>query len=197
MHDMFMHCIECPARTKPPRVASIVTCRWCDLRVPAKQFQRHLRDYCPNQPIVLADELVCTDRQAIKNKLSDFPPSMSYGFICLPCSRVRSNADYAKEGASTRRRYQIAKRMYGLSREAYEALEADQAGLCAICNQPPSGKDSKTDGLAVDHDHITGKARGLLCHRCNHGIGSFRDNPALLIEAINYLLRFKPVAVVT
>jgi len=63
-----------------------------------------------------------------------------------------------------------------------------QNGVCAICS---GGETVKTRGtlrrLAVDHDHETGKVRGLLCNRCNNGLGNFRDDPDLLREAIAYL----------
>jgi len=61
-------------------------------------------------------------------------------------------------------------------------MSDDQEGLCAIC-RGPSGRRA----LGVDHDHTTGAVRGLLCSTCNSGLGGFRDNAALLIEAIVYL----------
>lgn len=51
--------------------------------------------------------------------------------------------------------------------------------LCAIC-----GSEEK---LVVDHDHKTGKVRAMLCNHCNRGLGHFRDNPATLQNAIEYL----------
>jgi len=45
--------------------------------------------------------------------------------------------------------------------------------------------------LAVDHDHKNGEVRGLLCHRCNVGLGNFQDNPELLLKAYKYLKDFK------
>lgn len=62
-------------------------------------------------------------------------------------------------------------------------MHAEQAGLCAICHGETNGQGD----LHVDHDHVTGKVRGLLCSRCNTGIGMMGDNTALLRKAIEYL----------
>lgn len=66
--------------------------------------------------------------------------------------------------------------------EQYAAMLAEQHGVCAICASPPSGR-----ALAVDHNHATGKIRGLLCGNCNRGIGNLQDSIGLLYAAINYL----------
>lgn len=71
---------------------------------------------------------------------------------------------------------------YRLTVEDYEQMAADQGGVCAICRKAPTKR-----ALAVDHDHITGKVRGLLCSPCNMGLGSFRDEPVLLATAMQYL----------
>ncbi len=78
--------------------------------------------------------------------------------------------------------------LYRITVDEYAVMFAAQNGLCAICKLPPSGKrNSKSINLAVDHDHVTGKVRALLCQHCNVGIGGFKDNPALLRAAIDYL----------
>lgn len=72
----------------------------------------------------------------------------------------------------------------------YEKLIAKQKNLCAICNNIETLIDYKTKQprrLAVDHDHRTGKIRGLLCHHCNTAIGKFKDNENYLLAAANYL----------
>ena len=76
-------------------------------------------------------------------------------------------------------------RLYGIDQEDYEFLLACQGGVCAICKKPTTRKD--TDRLCIDHNHKTGKVRGLLCHRCNTGIGMLQDDPKLLLKAITYL----------
>lgn len=75
------------------------------------------------------------------------------------------------------------KKKFGISLEEYNEMYSSQGGVCAIC----SLKEDKQ--LAVDHDHITGKVRGLLCFRCNSSIGKFEDSSELLRKAANYLMR--------
>jgi hypothetical protein len=71
---------------------------------------------------------------------------------------------------------------YGISLEEYNSLFDKQGGVCAICSTPPS-----TRRLAVDHCHDTGKVRGLLCVKCNAGIGNLNDDVEMLKAAIKYL----------
>ena len=70
-------------------------------------------------------------------------------------------------------------RRYGLSPEAYDAMFEQQHGLYAICQTAPA--------IHVDHCHATGKVRGLLCFKCNIGLGAFNDTPGHLQAAIAYL----------
>ena len=74
-------------------------------------------------------------------------------------------------------------RKYGVTLAEYETMLADQNGVCAICETT----NDTVRPLAVDHDHTTGKVRGLLCDRCNPGIGYFRDKIDVLRKAITYL----------
>lgn len=74
---------------------------------------------------------------------------------------------------------------YGLTEHSYESLKKAQNGVCAIC-----GKADKIKMLAVDHDHKSGQVRGLLCSKCNIGLGCFKDNIKLLVGAVDYLNSF-------
>lgn len=77
---------------------------------------------------------------------------------------------------------------YQLTPAQYDAMLAAQGGVCAICRS--LGKRRP----CVDHCHATGAIRGLLCNRCNSGIGHFFDRPDLLIAAVAYLERGARVA---
>jgi hypothetical protein len=80
---------------------------------------------------------------------------------------------------------------YGLTIEQYQARLAAQNGKCAICGKPPTpGGIKSASRLHVDHDHATKVNRGLLCSRCNPGLGYFQNDPALLQAAIDYLRRY-------
>jgi Recombination endonuclease VII len=75
---------------------------------------------------------------------------------------------------------------YGLDVVLYEKLLNDQGGVCAVCRTNKTAH-AGSKRLAVDHDHLTGKVRGLLCGRCNKTIGMLRDDP-VLIRALAYYL---------
>lgn len=74
---------------------------------------------------------------------------------------------------------------YGIDKNDFDSMLTTQNNVCAIC----SGPDKIGWRLTVDHNHETGKIRGLLCGHCNRGLGLFMDNPQILLAAINYLIQ--------
>ena len=91
---------------------------------------------------------------------------------------------YAEDLADRQRRLALGvayqrKYRYGLSPQEYYALVARQGGACAICR--------KIKPLCVDHCHLTGRVRGLLCRTCNSAIGFWGDSPAMVRRALKYL----------
>lgn len=95
----------------------------------------------------------------------------------LPESKVR----YERQ-----RKDKFLRDLYGITIEDYERMFTEQAGRCAICGTHDFGaKHAKH--FPVDHCHTTGRVRGLLCHSCNLGLGQFKDDPARLVSAIEYL----------
>ena len=83
---------------------------------------------------------------------------------------------------------------YGLTPEDLEKMLRDQDNKCAICGREIflHGTSVDKNKIAhVDHDHKTGKVRGLLCKTCNTGLGGFMDNTEYLLSAISYLKKNK------
>lgn len=79
-------------------------------------------------------------------------------------------------------------RKYGVSALQYQAMYDAQKGRCRLCDDwYPSSAGSPGRALGVDHCHKTYVVRGLLCMRCNLGLGKFQDDPALLRKAADYL----------
>ena len=78
---------------------------------------------------------------------------------------------------------------YGLTLDEYEVMYRAQGGGCKICGSGPHGGPewARKQWLSVDHCHATGQIRGLLCDNCNIGLGKFKDSPALLTAATEYL----------
>lgn len=83
-------------------------------------------------------------------------------------------------------------KLYGITYEEVLVLWEKQNRKCAICNKEiKSGLENKGDYyiITIDHNHDTGVVRGLLCHRCNTGLGGFMDSVENLKRAIIYLTK--------
>jgi recombination endonuclease VII len=105
---------------------------------------------------------------------SDGPP------FCRSCYDRRDTV--AEVGTLVRRHYRLRRR-YGIGLEQFARLLEEQRGRCAICGSADAGN--------VDHDHVAGLVRGVLCATCNTGMGQFRDDPAIIRRAIAYLERWQ------
>lgn len=113
--------------------------------------------------------------------------------VCIDCSRPLPDSEfYRKRGllraecrschASRKRRYK-----YWLEEEVYQEILEAQGNACGICRG-----DGGTRGLVVDHEHVSGRVRGILCHPCNTALGLLNDSPQALRRAIVWLDPFKP-----
>lgn len=119
--------------------------------------------------------------------------------LCRPCNAKRLMKKYYENPehyrAKTRqnskghqRRWNL-RRFFGMSLEDYDAMLAKQGGGCAICGSKTANESGKGNSkyLHVDHCHASGKVRGLLCANCNNGIGRFKDEPARMRAAADYV----------
>lgn len=113
---------------------------------------------------------------------------------CRKCLRVLSLDNFRFENISENKRHKVCrtcrqihrKVIRNANREEYETLLQNQDSACAICGITAEEIGKR---LIVDHDHETLKVRGLLCWRCNSGLGFFKDNQAHLAMAIEYLVK--------
>lgn len=101
---------------------------------------------------------------------------------CKACHNLRS-VRYAKENPDRIRKYQ-RKHRYGIEQGEYDTLFHAQRGCCAVCSQPYPVLD-------IDHNHSTGKIRGLLCRPCNQALGLLGESSRRLSAALKYLKSFE------
>ncbi len=142
--------------------------------------------------------LPATTKYFSRSRAFKYNSNLSYR--CKRCDKKRRD-DYnekheAKVVAARKVYYDVNKdkirskvllKSYGIDSEEYDRLLCLQSGVCAICKRPEACKRrGKILPLSVDHDHATGKVRGLLCTICNRGLGCFKDNPELLRSAAAY-----------
>lgn len=101
---------------------------------------------------------------------------------CAPCKSQVSKGYYERWTPEQRAKHRerVLRHRYGIDQAVFDALVELQEGCCAIC-----GRERP---LCVDHDHETGRVRGLLCRICNSAIGKLDDDPALLVKAAAYLI---------
>ena len=116
----------------------------------------------------------------------------------IPCRNAPERAEYARAHRAAHPRDRKAahlKKVYGITIDQYDSMCETQGGVCAVCSQPETANHPQTGmprNLAVDHCHKKGNVRALLCSKCNTGLGSFNDDPALLQAAIDYLTLHTP-----
>ena len=127
-------------------------------------------------------------------KCGETNPNKFYATQASECKKCQSNRSSARQrGNHELHRARHLKRAYGWTPERYDAELAKQHGLCAMCGKPPDDTDLQKI-LMVDHNHETGEVRGLIHGRCNAIIGYAKEDTALLLSAIDYVIRYRKKA---
>jgi len=108
-------------------------------------------------------------------------------YLSDPMAKVKRQirAGRRKEKDPLVQRRAELKRLYGITLEEYVEIFSKQNGVCAICLEECKTRKS----LSVDHNHSTGKVRGLLCNRCNRAIGMLNDNTDTIERAKKYIIK--------
>ncbi len=101
---------------------------------------------------------------------------------CKPCTKVVNKAWRDNPANKIKRHGYHIEARYGISKTEYDQKFEDQGGRCAVCNETQSHKR-----LAVDHCHVTGKVRSLLCDNCNKALGLLNDDPTRILSLHNYV----------
>lgn len=105
---------------------------------------------------------------------------------CFNCF-LKEKSKSAEEKAERKRLWYI-KRKYSLDPAELDKLLARECPICKRkLRETTQTRGQKSESIAIDHDHSSGKVRGILCSRCNKGLGHFEDSIKLLREAIKYL----------
>lgn len=112
---------------------------------------------------------------------------------CPSCVQLEANnraksKQYHTLPTYKEKRFENRLKSYGITIELYNEMLEQQGGVCAICK-----KNDSRHRLSVDHDHNTGKVRGLLCHKCNRTLGVFNDNIDLFRSCSSYLMKYEPL----
>lgn len=189
---------------------SLRRCFKCELLLPRSEFRKNvarkdgLRSRCRHCDCGYGQPRRCR-RCGQKEKVCHFYRN---GRICKPC-HLKSGQRYCtkckrllptkeflrkinnlgeldsscRKCKSAVRRDHAMKTLFGLSRDDYDRMLTIQKGKCAICGK----RGTRHRHLSVDHNHVDGQVRGLLCQNCNGGLGMFQDSPSVLIAAISYL----------
>lgn len=124
----------------------------------------------------------CKEFKEITEFFKDKQKSSGFRPDCKSCNKLNSK-NWAKTNVQ-QRRFNVLKSATGVTKEQYLDLLDCQDNKCAICKI--SIEENKRN-LSVDHCHSDNYVRGLLCTKCNFGLGYFNDNEELLLNAIDYL----------
>lgn len=125
----------------------------------------------------------CNEKKPLSSFVKNPKCSEGRTYECYSCRSDYMNGIYKEKTYNAKRKYML-KKCYGMTIEDYNQMFLKQEGCCAICNEHQSNLEATFN---VDHDHATGKIRGLLCRNCNTGIGLLQDNFQICLSAAKYL----------
>lgn len=180
------HCKDCHREyRKAPGRAPVLTCQQCGAEFPNPARRGPDRKFC---------SLACKNewwRQEYGRRRKVTPPrpcqkcggpvAHKTGIpVCKDCRVDDRTRPY--------KRAMHIKSRYGVTQEEYDRLLALQRNQCAICKAKTPGSRGE---WRIDHDHVTGQVRGLLCDGCNRGIGCLQDDPEIIAAAARYVARHR------
>lgn len=127
----------------------------------------------------------CRKCEAIKPAVEFYMHEGRRHSRCKSCLSEYHRSRYKASNGKDKVFEQSLKRLYGITLDDYNRMAAEQQQLCALCGEAPDTERR----MHVDHDHVTGRIRALLCHHCNLLLGNAKDSTDRLRLAIAYLER--------
>jgi hypothetical protein len=124
----------------------------------------------------------CREEKTLSEFYKDRNRKYGVGYICKSCTPTcrERHKKWRKANPEKFLAYKLQYH-YNITLEDWKKQLEEQDGKCFICDEK--------ENLAVDHCHDTGRFRGILCKKCNSGLGFFKDNEALLVKAVEYIRR--------
>lgn len=125
------------------------------------------------------------------------PDGLDYS--CKDCIRQRNRDAYwskradQHERTAARQWQNRLRREYGITVEDYDAMLLAQGGVCAVCGLNERPRAGRVHRLCVDHDHATGRVRGLLCKECNRAEGHLQGDPNRALALAAYMIQHEEV----
>ena len=198
----------------PDEVSHSRACTKCGLVKRLEEFSRNSRGKYGRKPHCKACDAARHAAQFVSKVVDEEAKRARYTKgrdgpkLCRKCGVAKSRSEfyeardgkygrrlqsYCKPCLYTEKRRSHLKHTYGVTLEWYESTLATQGGACAVCKRPErSTRGGKTLLMPVDHDHRTGRARGILCHACNRAVGLLGDDPDRFRSVIRYLHGLPP-----
>lgn len=130
---------------------------------------------------------VCNQHKLLEEYYNRKASEDGKAYRCKECDN-KAVKDYRKRNPQrwkTKARNSQLRMKFGIEPEDYNKILVSQNHMCAICGT--ESFNNQHPRLVVDHDHVTNKLRGLLCHKCNQGLGLFKDSYENLLKAARYL----------
>jgi hypothetical protein len=163
----------------------VKVCRLCGVEKPLDVFYRAagmrdgLRSECKACNLAIRAEKNAANPQPNRDRVKRWQQANRDKYL----AKQREYVESGRKAIANRKSH--LKRKYGLTVEQYDQMLEAQGRSCAICGRPQPTWTS----LHVDHDHETGRVRGLLCFRCNNAIGDLDDSPDRFVLVAEYLER--------
>lgn len=147
-----------------------------------KNIKRNLKGFDLSKPQICR---TCKTQKSTNNFYRRANTKSGLDSECADCAKERDKKRYRRdiEKRKHQNKWATLKMKFGITKDHWQKMLTSQNGACAICRKI----FDRSDNTHVDHDHQTGRVRGLLCRKCNFAVGLLSDDPGTFDRAAKYL----------